>query len=318
LSRTSAERVRDEFARGLAVPRASRFAQRLAHLGLLIHVVPELEELKGVRQSYPRCFDTWRHTLAAMDTLDRVIAMVASAPAQSGLPALGGVPAGAWDDLIRVVGAFANDLRAHLSVEVCAGRNRELLVKLAALLHDIGKPMTSSTDGDGRVRFCSHEGVGARLAATRLRELRFSRSEVQRACTIIRCQQRPSRLAGQDMVTRRAVHRYFRDTDDVGVDIALLSLADYLATWGPNLREKPWMRRLRAAETLLHHYFERWEETVAPELTVDGHDLMRELNLGPGPVIGRLLDALREAAAAGEIESRGDALALAKEMAEGD
>jgi len=65
---------------------------------------------------------------------------------------------------------------------------------------------------------------------------------------------------------------------------------------------------------LLAHYFERHEETVAPPPLVTGNDLMVELGLDPGPEIGRLLEALREAQAAGEVKTREEALALARRL----
>jgi hypothetical protein len=108
------------------------------------------------------------------------------------------------------------------------------------------------------------------------------------------------------------VYRYFRALGGAGVEVVLLSLADHLATWGPHLRERRWARRLEAAETLLTHYFERHEETVAPPPLLTGHELMRELRLRPGPEVGRLLEAIREAQAAGEIGSAEEALALAR------
>ncbi len=214
--------------------------------------------------------------------------------------------------MTRRLSQFAGDVDAHLSINVCADRDRALLLKLAALLHDIGKPQTHSLGEDERIHFYNHEPVGARIAAERLEKLRFSRDEVSRVRTVVEAHLRPSHLARTEKVTRRAIYRYFRDTRDAGVDVVLLSLADHLATWGPNLRERRWARRLEVAELLLHHYFERWEETVAPELPVDGHDLMRELGLEPGPQIGRLLDALREAMAAGEVETREEVLDLAR------
>ena len=156
--------------------------------------------------------------------------------------------------------------------------------------------------------------AGARLAAVRMRALRFSRAEVARVATIIEAHLRPAQLARAEQVTRRAVYRYYRDTGDAGVDTILLSLADNLAAWRTAVREDRWMRRLDAAELLLHHFFERRQETVSPELPVDGYDLMRELGLEPGPKIGEILDALRESMAAGEIETREDALGLARKL----
>jgi putative nucleotidyltransferase with HDIG domain len=211
---------------------------------------------------------------------------------------------------------FAPDVAAHLAVQVSGGRDRALLLKLAALLHDVGKPRTRSQGEDGRVHFYDHEPVGARMAAARMRALRFSRAEAERVRVMVAQHLRPAHLARAERVTRRAVYRYFRATGRAGVEVVLLGLADHLATWGPNLEERRWARRLEVAELLLTHYFERREETVAPPPLLTGRDLMAELGLEAGPQIGRLLEALREAQAAGEVTTRDEALALARQISQ--
>lgn len=326
LGRASAERLRDEFVRGLAIPGASAFVQRLDDLDLLPHVVPELESLKGLAQSLPHRFDVWRHTMTVLGTIEEIVLATTKRSGAEGLsqardrrlatsPPVD-VPSAAWGELARTLSQFSSDIDTHLSVDVCADRDRALLLKMAALLHDAGKPETRSVDDDGRIHFHDHEHAGARMAAARLRDLRFSRREVRRVCTIVEGHLRPPHLARAEKVTRRAVYRYFRDTEDAGVEIVLLSLADHLATWGANLRPGRWRRRLEVAELLLHHYFKRYEETIAPPLLISGYDLMSELALDPGPEVGRLLEAVREAQAVGEIESRQGALALAGKLSE--
>jgi putative nucleotidyltransferase with HDIG domain len=307
----SAERVRDEFVRLLAIQGAAFHLQRLDEFNLLPHVVPELELLKGVTQSPPHRFDVWRHTLLVVDTLEGVVAAVTGR--EIGPHTLADVPLAAWGDVARSLGQFADVVATHLAVEVSSGRDRAGLLKLAALLHDVGKPDTWSQDhdGDGRIHFYNHELVGARMAAARLRELRFSRDEVERMRVLVGQHLRPAHLARAERVTRRAVYRYFRATGYAGIDVVLLCLADHLATWGPNLQDRRWTRLLEVAETLLTHCFERYEETVAPPPLVTGNDLMAELGLAPGPEIGRLLEALREAQAAGEVCTREEALAFA-------
>jgi putative nucleotidyltransferase with HDIG domain len=307
------ERVRDEFARLLATRRAAAHLERLDAFGLLSHVVPELVSLKGVTQSPPHRFDVWRHTLRVIDALEGVLAAVAGGEVEP--YARVDAPPAAWGDLARALHQFAGDVTAHLAVEVSGGRDRALLLKLAALLHDVGKPQTRSQDENGRIHFYNHEPVGARIAADRLRALRFSRDEVDRVWVIIGQHLRPPHLARAERVTRRAVYRYFRATGCGGVDVVLLSLADHLATWGPHLQERRWARRLEVAELLLAHFFERYEETVAPPPLLTGHDVMAELGLEPGPEIGRLLECVREAQAAGEVRTRAEALALARRLA---
>jgi poly(A) polymerase len=251
-----------------------------------------------------------------VDTLEGVVAAVAGQ--EVGPLALADATPAAWGDLARVLGQFASDVNAHLAVEVSGGRDRALLLKLAALLHDVGKPRTWSQDEDDRIHFYNHEPLGAQMAAARLEGLRFSRDEVERVRVMVGQHLRLAHLARAEQVTRRAVYRYFRATGCAGVEVALLTLADHLATWGPNLqqRERCWARRLEVAETLIAHYFERHEETVAPPPLVTGRDLMAELGLDPGPEIGRLLEALREAQAAGEVRTRDEALALVRQISQ--
>jgi putative nucleotidyltransferase with HDIG domain len=313
LAQPSAERVRDEFGRILDLPGAAASLLRLERFGLLSLVVPEVEPLKGVDQSAPHRHDVWRHTLATVDALEGVIAAVTGLDV--GQRVLADVPPVTWGDLARVLGQFAGDVAVHLAVEVSGGRDQALLLKLAALLHDLGKPKTRSQSDDGRIHFYNHERVGAQMAAARLRELRFSRDEVKRVRTIIGAHMRPGHLARAEKVTRRAVYRYFLATSCGGVDVVLLSLADYLAIWGPNLQEQRWTRRLEVAEALLTHWFERYEETVSPSPLVTGRDLMTELGLDAGRQVGRLLEVVREAQAAGEVSTREEALALAGKIA---
>jgi putative nucleotidyltransferase with HDIG domain len=309
LTEPSAERVRDEFMRVLSLPGAAASLERLDAFGLLKSVMPELEPLKGIEQSPPHRHDVWHHTLAVVNVLESVIAVVAGQEAE--LSSVG-VSSVAWGDLARTVGQFVGDVADHLAVEVSGGHNRAQLLKLAALFHDVGKPETQSEGDDGRTHFYNHELVGARMAAVRLQELRFSRDEVERVRTIVGAHMRPAHLACVDDLTRRAIYRFFRATSCGGVDVVFLCLADHLATWGPNLQEERWTQRLEVAEKLLTHWFDRYEETVAPPPLLTGGELIVDLGLEPGPRIGRLLRALQEAQAAGEVQTRQEALALAR------
>jgi len=315
LAEPSAERVRDEFVRLLSLPGAAASLERLDAFGLLALVLPELEALKGVEQSPPHRYGVWRHTLAIVDVLEGVVAV---ATGQQGEPSSADVPPTAWDDLARALSQFTGNVAGHLAVEVSGGHDRSQLLKLAALLHDVGKPKTQSEGDDDRIHFYNHELVGAQMAAARMQDLRFSRDEIERVRTIVGAHMRPAHLARTDDLTRRAIYRFFRATSCGGIDVVLLCLADHLATWGPNLQEERWARRLGVAKTLLTHWFDRYEETVEPPLLLTGGELMAELSLEPGPRIGRLLRTLQEAQAAGEVHTQKEALALAKRIAKGE
>jgi len=98
------------------------------------------------------------------------------------------------------------------------------------------------------------------------------------------------------------------------VDICLLSLADVLATYGPTLPQERWTRHLDVVSTLLGAWWEDKTEKILPPALVDGDDLRDLLQLPPGPLIGYLLEAIREAQASGEVHDREEALNLARSL----
>jgi putative nucleotidyltransferase with HDIG domain len=215
-----------------------------------------------------------------------------------------------WADIEKRLVPLRADLVAHLSVPTSDARDRRFILKLAALLHDVGKPQTCTVGDDGRVHFFGHESAGAELAAERLRALRFANDEVARVQAIVTHHLRPLHLTQAKGPTRRAIYRFFKATGDAGVEVGLLALADMLATWGPELPSQRWLCLLDVVVTLLSAYLDR-SGTVTPSPLITGHELMAALTLSPGPEVGRLLEAIREAQAAGEVESREAALALA-------
>jgi hypothetical protein len=95
------------------------------------------------------------------------------------------------------------------------------------------------------------------------------------------------------------------------VDICLLSLADTAAIYGSGLPADRWSQHLDVVRVLLQTWWEGPEEIIRPASLVNGKDLMDELGLVPGPELGRLLEAIREAQAAGQVGSRTAALELA-------
>lgn len=319
LPRVSPERIRDEFVRILAAAGAARHLGTLVSLGLLVHVLPEISATQGIEQSPPHRWNVWTHTRLTVDAVEGLVRFVEGSVGR--LDSLD-APDWIWGDLEKQLGPLRADLAAHLSGAVSDIRDRCFMLKLAALLHDVGKPSTRSVGDDGRIHFFGHETVAAELATKRLRALRFSNDEIALARTIIAHHLRPGQLttstgrrtgSRRDGPSRRAVYRFFQATGRAGVEVGLLSLADMLATWGDMLPSRRWLRRLDVVTTLLHALFEGSDSVVPPQL-INGHDLMAALEVSPGPEVGRLLAAIREAQAAGEVQSRAAALALAASL----
>jgi len=313
LAEVSAERVRDELSHIVGLPGLHRSLLLLDELGLLDQVLPEVQAMRGVAQSLPHHWDVFEHTLRALDLLEVLLARLIGIETQAHEPVAVIAPEFAWADIDRVFGPMRDALHEHLEKMLSDDRPAWLALKWAAVLHDIAKPRTRTVEPDGRTRFFQHEDIGAELAAGRMRALRFSTVEIERAATIVRHHMRPHHLA-ESSVSRRATYRFFRDTGEAGVDVLLHALADHLATHGPDLNPDRWAGRLELTRALLDEYFHRREETVSPPPLISGHEVMAALNLEPGPQVGDILEAVREAQAAGEVKTREEALALAKRM----
>lgn len=292
------ERSRDELAQILAGPGVALALRQLDELGALAVLIPEIEALKGLAQPPPERQDVWGHTLVVLETLEAV------------LGALGLTDDGGWA-ILYPLRAYRRYLAEHLAVRLSAERPRRALLFLAALLHDVGKPQARRVDqglGD------DHAQVGAALAEVRLRALRFSSDEVDWVRCIIAGHTRPAELVGRLPLSRRDIYRYYRALGEAGVDVGLLALAQAVARWGAESQVERWQPYVQVVATLLEHYFRRYTQTIAPAPLLTGNDLMRELGLQPGPVIGQVLEAIREAQAAGEVRSRSAALALARRI----
>jgi putative nucleotidyltransferase with HDIG domain len=313
LPHVAAERVRDELARILTAPGAARHLSMMDDLGLLAPVLPEIAALRGVSQSAPHQWDAWTHTRMTMEALEGVLGCLEESEGTASRGRELGAPGWVWGDVEKRLGPLRADLAAHLQQIVSAQRDRRFILKLAALLHDVGKSQTRSVSDDGRVHFYEHARVGADLAAQRLRALHFSNDEITQVQIIVTHHLRPGHLAQAAGPTRRAIYRYFRATGEAGIEVGLLSLADTLAIWGPALDSRRWWRHLDVVASLFDVFFDR-PAIVAPPLLVNGHELMEVLGLSPGPKVGQLLEAIREAQAAGEVQSREDALALAARL----
>lgn len=308
----SAERIRDEIVRIIAAPQAARYTNQLDELGLLPEILPIVKLLKKEAQSHPHQWNVWKHTLGTITAVEGVLAAVGGRTMKQ-IAADFKSPRWALHDLQRNLESLQPALNAHLDRRVSDVRNRRLALKLAALLHDIGKPATMTLGNDQRIHFYNHDKIGARMATDWLKGLRFSRSETDLISKLVLFHLRPLMLATAPELTPKAIYRYFRKTGDAGVEVALLSLADKLATWGPDLPAPQWARHLRTVKSLLEAHFER-ATVINPPSLVNGSDLIRALELEAGPQIGQLLEAIREAQVSGEVHTRKQALALARRL----
>jgi poly(A) polymerase len=168
----------------------------------------------------------------------------------------------------------------------------DLTLTLAALLHDVGKPATRFVDGEGHIRFFGHESVGAEIAATLLRRLKFSEAEIE---DVVRLVRHHMRLGSSPEFSAAAARRLMRDLgDDVERLLALVEAdASSLAPGVRALDLDP--IRARLAEVQVATPREQLESPLS------GQQIMAIRGLAPGPEVGRLKGALLELVLEGEL-----------------
>jgi poly(A) polymerase len=284
VAEASGERVFAELRRLVLAPGAVEGLALADRLGLLRAVLPELVDLHDVEQSPYHHLDVYGHTLEV------------------------------FERLVELEEEATGDLREVLDEPLADELTRGEALRIAALLHDIGKPATHAVREDGRVTFIGHDRLGEDMVRAIARRLRTSERLSRFLGAVTRHHLVLGFLVHERPLDRRAVYRYLKRTSPVEVEVTLLSCADRLATRGKNA-ERAIDAHLQLAEELMPAAIE-WRRKGPPRLPLRGDELAQELGIEPGPELGRVLAELEEAAYAGEVSDREQAVELARRLRE--
>lgn len=184
---------------------------------------------------------------------------------------------------IRQGGHHTTDVWTHSLDALKECPSRDPIVRLAALLHDIGKP-TTYAESDGNITFYNHEIVGSRMVSVIAKRLKLSKHDTQRLFTLVRYHM----FYYQPTHTDAAVRRFMRNVGLENVDDMLdVREADRL---GSGARQTSW-RLEEMKQRMIEQLHQPMDVT---DLAINGHDLMTELGLKPGPQIGKILQQLLE------------------------
>jgi poly(A) polymerase len=200
------------------------------------------------------------------------------------------------------------DVLAH-SVAVTQKASPHLRLRLAALLHDIGKPDTRAF-GKGGVSFHHHEVVGARMARDRLRAMRYPKDVVKDVQQLVFLHLRPHTL--KMGWTDSAVRRYVRDAGHLLEDLNELVRCD--VTTANEKRARTIQRRIDELETRIEQ-LKQEEEIARLRAPINGNDVISYLGIEPGPIVGEIMRMLLERRIDEGAFSAGEAFAMTREFA---
>lgn len=284
LSLVSYERIRDELFKIFAVEDSFAIIEQLDKLKILKIILPEIEAMRGLAQGPYHHLDVWKHTLEALRQLEILMPELKN----------------------------NRDIQNYLNEVISSEHKRYALIKLGALLHDIGKPKAKRREGR-KIKFHGHERIGAHIARDIVKRLRLSNDEWDALEKMVFWHLRPGYLADNEEITPRATFRYFRDAAQEAVSILLLSLADQRATRGRLTCRKGRRHHEQVALDLIKQYFKSQKEHK-PKRLINGNDLLKKFKLEPSPLIGKVLREIEELQAIGKIKTKPQAVIIAKKI----
>lgn len=279
------ERIRSEFFKILDPPDAMQSLLELDRLGLLSLLMPEIESMKGMEQGSHHDYNLWDHSLKTVHFAEAVLASM-----QDYFPQYGE----------RLNAYFNNSLECDVQ--------RYHVLLFTAFLHDMGKPSTKMETGKD-IHFHNHDRKGATINRKIARRFMLGRKTIRIITTMTKYHMRLLNLYKLETPTKRAIYRFLKDSNDAYLDTLILELADFMATRTSSLDEEKTHTFLSFISHLMDCYYEEYPISKFKSL-LNGHDVMKTLDIKPGKKVGELLALVEQAEREGTISTQEEAIKL--------
>jgi len=283
------EMRKNEFFRILNNKNSIKYITEMDDCKLLENMFPFVAKMKNsAKKFYYHPKGLFQHALLTMESLEKIFL-----------------------NLKKYFSEAEPQLSQYLSETFGENVNRKNLLKFIAIFHDCAKPKCAKKVGKV-MRFLGHEQVGAKYILKIMKNLKMSNKEIDYACAIVQNHMRPSNLLKAEMVTERAKLRLFRDIGKTVPDLLLLALADWHSYKPLKIYSK---KHLKQQEKYVNEFMQSYFEILTKppkEKIIDGNILMKELNIKPGKIVGKLLNIINEKYEEGLIKTKKEAIILAK------
>ncbi|MFH2064766.1 MAG: HD domain-containing protein [Pseudomonadota bacterium] len=285
VSKVSIERIMSELVKLFKTDCSAQYVRRMDKMGLLEMIFPEIQKLKGCGQNDYHHLDVWDHSLLVLENCEKIMS-----------------------NLHNVFPESAALVQKHLEMN-----NHFALTKLAALLHDIGKPDTRKADKQSnRIIFHGHDRTGRNIISDLSKRVKLSAKERIFLETMVDNHMHFLFLSRPD-VKEKTIFKWLHKIGDDSVSLIMIAMADCKSTLGPASDKTTLDRHLAWSKNFMKQYFYEIRYQLAQVSLINGKDLLA-LGMSPGPELGRILTAVREAQDLGTIQSYDEGLALAKKM----
>ena len=285
LAGVARERILSELIQILDVPHCSPTFRQLGNFGILDTIIPQIPSMKACKQDAFHHLNVFDHSLLVLEKCEFIL-----------------------NNPDTVFEEFSPLITENLSID-----NRRPILKLAALLHDAGKPVTRRYDvKKERITFYRHDKEGAEIVRRIGTELKMS-SRDRKYLGLLVAEHRHVQDLGKNNVKKTTLMRWLRSVGEDSIPAIILSIADSEAKLGPLSNVRTRQEFSRWALELVKNYYSHFRHKLDEPPLVTGRDLI-SLGVAPGPELGSVLKRIREAQDAGSIANKEEAIALTREL----
>jgi poly(A) polymerase len=291
ISASAPERIKNEFFRILSAEKAVVVIDKMDKCGLLAELFPEIKRMKKSRKKYYyHPGGLFQHSFETMKSAENIL-----------------------NNLKKYFPANCIDMQNHFEERGYFSENvtRMGLLKFTALFHDNAKPETATFE-NGKMRFFDHEEHGAEKIKDIMLSLKLGKKDIEYVKFLVKYHMRLSTLTRNNIVTKKATLKLFRDIGDKIPDLIVLSISDWHSYKTLKVFSSKELKfQEKSVREILKYYYELKNAKPLPKI-IDGDMIMRKFNLQSGPWIGDLLRVVAEAHQECKVSTTAEAVELVK------
>ncbi len=201
------------------------------------------------------------------------------------------------------------EIKEHLDKVDFGGFPRINHLKLSAFMHDIGKFSTWTIEEDtGRHRFIKHDDIGSKMCVPFLKDLKFSKKQIEYISSMIKNHIYPSNVLASPELSEKVMMRYLRKMGVNVIDNIIIAKADRLSARGEDITDDMIQGNINGLDRLLNFYLEKRDTMKPLPKLLDGLEIMKLLNIKASPKLGEIIDTLHEEQLSGNINTKEEAV----------
>lgn len=277
LLKPSRERIMYELLKLFGGKYTSKTLLLMDEFGILEELFPYVAEMKKVPPNTHHHLDLFHHVV---ETVRNIEELYENAPGK---------------------------VKTHLDQVDFGGFPRINHLKLAGFLHDIGKFSTWTIEDTGRHRFIKHDDIGSKMCVSFLKDLKFSKKQIEYISCMIKNHIYPSNVIAAPDLNEKIMMRYLRKMENNVIDNIILAKSDRLSARGEAITEEMVNDNLNGLDKLLNFYLEKRETMKPLPKLLTGFEVMEIKGIKQSPELGVIMKALNEAQISGDVNTKDEA-----------